>query len=122
MEPKVFAVDFDGTLCRNAYPNIGEPIDEMIESVKKIRRDGHKAILWTCRSGLDLVDAVVWCADRGLFFDAVNDNLDEYKKRFKNNSRKILADYYIDDKALYPSALEFVLEYYRGEHSRYARI
>lgn len=24
--PKIIAVDFDGTLCTNAYPEIGEPI------------------------------------------------------------------------------------------------
>ena len=51
---------------------------------------------------MDLVNAIVWCADQGLFFDAVNDNLEEHKKRFGGNSRKIFADHYIDDKSLNP--------------------
>lgn len=121
MDSKVFAVDFDGTLCRNAYPNIGESYDEIIELVKRLRGNGHKLILWTCREGMDLIDAIVWCADRGLFFDAINDNLEEFKKHFNNNSRKILADYYIDDKALYPSGVEFVYEYLEGMRFKYAR-
>lgn len=106
MTPEVFAVDFDGTLCENAWPNIGEPIHDMINWIKQLRKDGHKIILWTCRDGMALVDALTWCADFGLFFDAVNDNLEDHKRQFGGNSRKILADYYIDDKALYPSAFQ----------------
>jgi len=101
MELEVFAVDFDGTLCENAWPEIGPPNHELIDWMKRLRREGHKVILWTCREGMPLVDAIVWCADHGLFFDAVNDNLEEHKRRFNGNCRKIFADYYIDDKALY---------------------
>ena len=110
MKPEIFAVDFDGTLCENAWPNIGEPIHDMLNWVKHLRSNGHKIILWTCRDGMRLVDAIVWCADHGIFFDAVNDNLEEHKQLFQGNSRKILADYYIDDKALYPSAVPFMVE------------
>ena len=110
MKPETFAVDFDGTLCMNMWPEIGEPIYDMINWVKQLRDDGHKIILWTCRCGMSLVEAIVWCAEHGLFFDAVNDNLDEHKREFGGNSRKVNADYYIDDKALYPSAMPFVVE------------
>ena len=110
MRSKVIAVDFDGTLCENMWPNIGAPYHDMINWMKYLRQDGHKIILWTCREGMDLVDAIVWCSDYGLFFDAVNDNLEEDKKRFRGNSRKILADFYIDDKALYPSGVSFIFE------------
>ena len=105
----VFAVDFDGTLCTNAYPCIGEPCHEIINWIKKLRNDGHKIILWTCRDGMRLVDAIVWCADQGLFFDTVNDNLESHKKLYKGNSRKILADFYIDDKAIYPTDIELLM-------------
>lgn len=100
---KVYAVDFDGTLCKNAWPNIGKPHTHTIEWLKELKKNDCKLILWTCREGMDLVNAIVWCADQGLFFDAVNDNLEEYKKKFGNNSRKIFADYYVDDKSLNPS-------------------
>ena len=111
MKREVFAVDFDGTLCENAWPGIGEAHQDMINWLKRLRQDGHKLILWTCRCGMALVDAIVWCADQGLFFDAVNDNLDDNKRRFGNNSRKVLADYYVDDKAIYPSTMPFAFEF-----------
>ena len=110
MKPEVFAVDFDGTLCENAWPKIGQPHHDMINWIKQLREDGHKIILWTCRTDMNLVKAIVWCAEHGLFFDAVNDNLEEFKHKFGGDSRKVLADYYIDDKSLYPSAVPFIFE------------
>jgi len=110
MKHEVFAVDFDGTLCENAWPDIGEPHYDIINWVKKLKDCGHKLILWTCRDRILLVNAIVWCAEQGLFFDAINDNLEEHKNQFGGNSRKILADYYIDDKAVYPSAMPFIVE------------
>lgn len=102
MKQYTIAVDFDGTLCKNAWPGIGEPYVGTIKHLRWLQERGHKIILWTCREGMALVDAIVWCADQGLFFDAINDNLEEHKKHFKGNCRKIFADYYVDDKALVP--------------------
>lgn len=99
---RIYAVDFDGTLCKNAWPEIGEPYSKTIEHVKKLRQNGDKIILWTCREGNDLEKAISWCAERGLIFDAVNDNLEEIKVAFGGNSRKIVADFYMDDRALRP--------------------
>ena len=110
MKPEVIAVDFDGTLCENMWPDIGEPYYDMIEWMIYLRQQGRKIILWTCREGMRLVDAIVWCADHGLFFDAVNDNIEERKTRFGGNSRKVSADFYIDDKAVYPSGVSFMIE------------
>ena len=39
-----------------------------------------------------------WCRLQGLVFDAVNEPLPEQIKRWGNDTRKIYADYYIDDK------------------------
>ena len=102
MRPKVYAVDFDGTLCTNAWPGIGEPYPNMIAELRKIRKAGDKLILWTCRDGMALVEAIAWCAQHGLFFDAVNDNTEEQKEYFGGNCRKVMADVYIDDKAWEP--------------------
>jgi hypothetical protein len=54
--------------------------------------------LWTSRAGADLENAVEWCRLQGLVFDAVNEPLPEQIKRWGNDTRKIYADYYIDDK------------------------
>ena len=96
----IYAVDFDGTLCNSNYPELGEPIDIVIDFCKQRREEGHKLILWTCRSGKYLDEAVAWCKMQGLTFDAVNENLPEMIELFDNDCRKVFADYYIDDKNL----------------------
>lgn len=47
-------------------------------------------------------DAVAWCKERGIEFDAVNENLPELIELYGNDCRKINADIYIDDKAVNP--------------------
>lgn len=102
MKPRVFimAVDFDDTLFYTDYPYIEEPNMEIINLCKKWKASGRKVILWTCREGKELEEAVEACRSYGLEFDAVNDNLDSGKRQWGNNPRKIFADYYIDDKAV----------------------
>lgn len=94
----IYAVDFDGTLCEDKFPYIGLPRPAVIGFLKALKADGHKLILWTCRSGTDLDAAVAWCDGHGLTFDAVNDNLPENIARHGNNCRKVFADFYIDDR------------------------
>lgn len=96
---KTIAVDFDGTLCENKWPEIGEPNHEVINYVKEQRVQGAKIILWTCRDGQHLENAVNWCTEQGLIFDAVNDNIPEAIEQYGGNVRKVSADEYIDDKA-----------------------
>ena len=98
MIPKVYAVDFDGYLCTNAWPDIGEPHHSVIEHFKALKRKGNKLILWTCREGEKLEEAIRWCAGHGLTFDAHNANLPELNELYGNDCRKIGADYYCDDK------------------------
>ena len=104
---KIIAVDFDGTLCYSNWPDLGEPNIRLIEYLKRFRKTGNKLILWTCRAGEALDRAVSWCREQDLEFDAVNDNLPEIVALYGNNSRKITCDYYIDDKACLPDAVNF---------------
>jgi hypothetical protein len=97
---KIYAFDFDGTLCQEAYPAIGKPNKSMIRFVKKVQNRGHRTILWTCRCGKPLDEAVNWCKEQGIIFDAVNANLPETLQKYGTDPRKITADYYIDDKTL----------------------
>lgn len=92
----IIAVDFDGTLCANAYPDIGKPYVEVISKLRDIRELGVKLILWTCREGQDLAKALEWCVSHGLYFDALNE---DYIMR---DGRKIYAHLYLDDKAVTP--------------------
>lgn len=98
MKPNIIAVDFDGTLCENKWPEIGMPNEELIEYLKKRQANGEKLILWTNRVGNRLDEAVKWSAEKGLVFDAVNENLPEIVEAFGVDSRKIFANEYIDDR------------------------
>lgn len=95
---KIIAVDFDGTLCENKWPEISAANDELIEYLKKRQASGDKIILWTCRVGELLQQAVRFCYNRGLIFDAVNENLPETLEWMNDDSRKIFANEYIDDR------------------------
>lgn len=103
----VYAIDFDGTLCENAFPEIGVPKPAAIKFVKAAQAAGCKVILWTCRAGDRLREAVEWCADQGLIFDAINDNLPEMVEKYGINCRKVCADCYIDDKSMLPDSYAF---------------
>lgn len=91
------AVDFDGTLVENRYPEIGKPIMFAFESLKKLQQEGHQIILWTYRCGSKLQEAVDFCESKGIKFYAVNKSYPEevYEEKI---SRKILADFFIDDR------------------------
>lgn len=104
---KIYAVDFDGTLCMKSYPEIGAPNLELIQYLKLIREMGYKVVLWTMREGDDLQEALDWCSMYGLSFDAVNDNVPEAIQHFGNNSRKVYADIYIDDHNASPKEFGF---------------
>lgn len=94
---------FDGTITRHSrYPEIGEPNTELIEWLKHEKENGVRIILWTCRTGQLLDEAVRFCHSFGLEFDAVNENLPEIIEKFGGDTRKIFANKYIDDASAVP--------------------
>lgn len=109
----IIAVDFDGILCENEFPNIGKPNYEVISLIRQIMDKGAEVILWTTRNGNELTAAVEWCKNYGLNFSHVNapaqSNEKEYEDKYPVQSRKIYADVYIDDHNV-----EFVEEGYKG--------
>ena len=101
MKKKIIAVDFDGTLVKDAYPKIGEPIWDVIVWCRKQKSLGHTLILWTCRAGQELTQALSFCETINLHFDYVNCNTIENIIKFGNSdTRKIYADIYLDDKSI----------------------
>ena len=60
--PKAIAIDFDGCLCANAYPDIGAPNWEIIVAAAAEQIAGAGLILWTCREGELLENALEACA------------------------------------------------------------
>ena len=119
----IIAVDFDGILCENRFPEIGAPNYEVISLVQQLIDKGHEVILWTTRNGEELVEAVDWCGKYGLHFTNVNgpavSNREEYRDRYPTESRKIYADVYIDDHNLEyvaetHDAKDWLIKYLRG--------
>ena len=109
--PYVIATDFDGTICESKWPEIGAPNWEVINYLKEQKAKGAKLILFTCREGKLLADAVNWCAARGLFFDSFNENLPEVIELYGGRDcRKISADEYLDDKSCTKFKLPFIEE------------
>ena len=94
------AVDFDGTIVEHAYPKIGKPIPFAFDVLKRLQKECQcNLILWSVREGTLLDEAVDFCRKNGLEFYAVNANYPE-EKRDDMQSRKVVADLYIDDRSL----------------------
>lgn len=99
-EPCCIAVDFDGCLCEDAYPEIGKAHQSVIDELLRRQKEGCELILWTCREGWLLAEAVGWCKAHDLRFDAVNANSPRLVAKFGNDCRKVGADEYWDDRAV----------------------
>lgn len=110
---KIIGVDFDGTLAitKGTYPKIQGPMQEILDYVKSEQAAGAYVILITMREFDELKQAVAWCEEQGLHFDAVNDNLPQMKEFFRNNPRKIFCNEYLDDTNI--GGIEGVLEQIR---------
>lgn len=107
------AVDFDGTLCTDAFPEVGTPKRFVIDYVKRLAAEGSKIILYTSRENGTrklLDEAVAFCKEQEIPLYAVNENPGNphaAKIGLKpSDGRKVFADLYIDDKAVNPLAIE----------------
>lgn len=101
VRPKIIAVDFDGCLVTNKFPEVGELIETTISRLKQEQAAGAKVILWTNRTGDPLKKAVEFCGEHGIHLDAVNENLPEIIEAFGGDPRKVFANEYWDDRAVY---------------------
>ena len=95
----IIAVDFDGTIVEDKYPRIGKLMDNAIEVLKKLQEEGHYIILWTCRDGSELEEAVLFLKENGFVPDKINDHSDKMIELYPNSKpKKVYADIYIDDR------------------------
>lgn len=110
------AVDFDGTLCESAFPEVGEPKALVIDYVKRLAAEGSKIILYTCRENGTrklLDEAVEFCKAQEIPLYAVNENpgnpfSGEYGLTYADG-RKVFANLYIDDKAKSVEEIEEIM-------------
>jgi hypothetical protein len=71
-------------------PSAREVINRMHEN--------HYIIIWTCRTGQYLLDAVNWLLACGIKFDRVNDHQPDNAAQYGDAGKKIFAHCYIDDR------------------------
>jgi hypothetical protein len=100
------AIDFDGTLVEDKFPDIGKANLFALDFCRWCNDNNVALILWTCRTGFDLAEAIYWAKFFEIRFDEVNQNLPDWIESFKAyrpgvpaDCRKVAADIYIDDKA-----------------------
>ena len=107
----VVAVDFDGTITKdyNFPQSIGVLRDGCKEAIDYIR-ENHKVVIWTCRSGKYLEEAVKFLQDNGIAYDAINADI------YPKTDRKIMADIYIDDKNIFCDVVDWakIKEYFEN--------
>ena len=96
----IVAIDFDGTLVTDKYPEIGDANAAMVDVIKAHKLSGDKIVLWTCRNGEFLTEAIRWCETHGIDLDGVNANLPEIQEKYGGDTRKLSADIYYDDRAV----------------------
>lgn len=96
------AVDLDGTLAEydgwKGDDVIGEPRPGAAESMQRLKKMGVRVIIWTTRGNRDQVGS--WLKEHDIPFDHINRNPDQPE----GASDKVIADVYLDDKAV--SALD----------------
>jgi hypothetical protein len=99
----IIGVDFDGTIVKHRFPQIGEPVPGAIEWLRRFQQVGASLILWTmrCREGSMgdvLTPAVAYCASQGIHFWGVNENPQQRESQW-STSPKVYAHAYVDDAA-----------------------
>lgn len=109
----IIAVDFDGTLTMGQYPEIGKPKPYAVEMMRRLKADGHYLILWTCRRGERLEEAINWLLEQSIPFDRVNAHEPQNLARYGDDTRKVYAHCYIDDKQVgglppWPEIYEYI--------------
>lgn len=107
----IIGIDFDGTIVKHEFPNIGDEVPFCKSVIKRLIANGHKIVLWTMRSDrlehdendndvecLYLKEAVDYCIDVLDFKPwGINSNPEQGQW---TSSPKAYCQIYIDDAAL----------------------
>lgn len=94
----IIAVDFDGTIARSEFPVIKGEMPYAGEVLRRLYTSGHYIILWTCRCGKQLLDAINWLLEHQIPFDRINDHNPENMRLYGEGGNKVYAHCYVDDK------------------------
>jgi hydroxymethylpyrimidine pyrophosphatase-like HAD family hydrolase len=95
----IINLDFDGTIFKEDWPNIGEILPSAKDVINKLYDAGDTIVICTCRENHHRYDAEMALLDHGIKYHYFNENVPERIHQFGNDSRKIGADIYIEDKS-----------------------
>jgi 5'-3' exonuclease len=105
MRPKIIAVEFDGVLVIDCWPNIGDINTDVIDAIRHERKRGTRFVLQISRTGEELEAAINFCMTNGLEFDGINENMHIDKSHLHNYGR-VYADEYWDERKIFERYLE----------------
>ena len=104
---KIIAIDFDGTIAHydgwKGLDVFGEPIEGAVEAIQKLKAEGHKIIIHTCRRPTDKLKD--YLKEHNIPYDEINgqypdSKAEKYRQGDPSLPIKIHADIYIDDRGM----------------------
>lgn len=122
----VLAIDADGTIFENQYPEIGKAKPGAIRIINALHDAGFCIIINSCRTGKYEEDLREWLLINGVQYCKLNENCPVLIEKYGPDTRKISADRYIDIESdflfsslsdnypIWPLIRKYILEKYEG--------
>jgi len=101
------AIDFDGVIVEERYPEIGLLKPGAKETIDWLYSSGNWVIINSCRSGKMERDMVEFLQKNAIPFHVANQNLDHRITKYGGDCRKIGADLYIDDRSIFANGIDW---------------
>lgn len=98
MRRLTLAIDFDGTIVEESWPDIGAIKPGAKEVINQLVEDGHYIIIWTMRHGKYRYEAEHFLWMNQISFHKINENHPASFIEYETDTRKVGADIFIDDK------------------------
>lgn len=99
--PWVLAIDFDGTICEESFPEVGKLKEGADVYINMLYDQGYHIVINTCRSGKYEGMAHEFLKKAGIRYHYINNNMPYLIEEYGQDCRKISADIYIDNKSLF---------------------
>lgn len=96
----IIIIDFDNTIVKGMYPDIGYVFPLAAEVIAGWKKDGHSILIDTCRAGRYEGLAVESLIKNKIPFNYVNCNLPSSIIKYGMDCRKLSGDLRIDDTQL----------------------
>jgi hypothetical protein len=100
MNKKCVAIDFDGVISNytgwQGKPTFPPPVEGAAHAIQYLKSIGWIIIIFTARGDVDAVES--YLAENLIPYDHINENPNA--DPINTNNRKVVADVYLDDKAV----------------------